>query len=227
MAARLPERGIPDVRLGTHERPLWRGRLHQWTALVVGPLAAVLVAVAPSATARVSAAIYGLCVTATFAVSATYHRWVHTLRVRALMRRFDHATIYLAIAGTYTPVCLVGLPLHWGIPMLAVVWAAATTGIVAKLSAWKRAPVVGAVLYGSMGWLAVLALPVMIRALGWLTFSLLLAGGICYTTGAIMFAKRWPRLRPAVFGFHEVWHIATVVAAGVQMAAIWRVVKAG
>ncbi len=139
------------------------------------------------------------------------------------MRRVDHAAIYLAIAGTFTPVTLITLSTGPAIALLILVWLAAVVGVVVKCVAFDRAGRVGAALYIGIGWAGLLLIPALIRDGAWLPVALLFAGGVVYTTGAVGFARQWPKLRPATFSYHEVWHVHTIAAAGLHFAAIWSV----
>jgi hemolysin III len=213
-----------DVPLGSPTRPSWRGRSHLLALIAIVPAFIVLIVLAdgPAATAGVSIYAAGVC--AMFAVSTTYHRFVHTLRARRIWQRADHATIYAAIAGTYTPLCLVAMPRTWGIPLLVFIWLGGAVGATIKAVNWRHARIVGAVLYIGLGWAGLSVVPSMLDRSGLWPVLCLLAGGILYTVGAIGFAKHWPRLRPSVFSYHEVWHLFTVAAATTQLVAIWPVV---
>jgi len=140
-----------------------------------------------------------------------------------VMQRLDHSMVYVLIAGTYTPVCLVALPRSIGIPLLVVVWTFAVLGIVLK-SLW-RARKFASALYIMLGWIVILVLPWAYRHAGPVSLSLYAAGGIIFTTGAVMFLRKFPRLRPEVFGFHEIWHVMTVLAVVCQFAATYLIVR--
>lgn len=155
------------------------------------------------------------------AVSTTYHRWVYSARGRAAWRRADHATIFAAIAGTFTSMALVSIRLGWLIPLLVCMWTAAAIGAAVQLTGWRHAGRVGAVMYIASGWAGVLIVPALLRTGGVVPVALLFAGGVLYTAGAFGFSRGWPVLRPATFSYHEVWHVFTVAAAGVHLAALW------
>lgn len=212
-----------DVPLGTVSRPLWRGRLHQWSLFTALPLMVLLAVFADGTKARVAVMVYGVGLCSMFAASTTYHRWVHTIRARTLWQRADHAMIYAAIAGSFTPVCLLAMPNTWGVALLLVIWTGAIAGAVMKFALWHRARVIGGVLYMTLSWIGVTAVPFLWSNYGAGPVVLLLAGGLAYTVGAIGFARRWPRLSPTVFSYHEVWHVFTVVAAGLQLGAVWAI----
>jgi hemolysin III len=213
-----------DAPLGSPARPSWRGRLHLWAIAVSIPLVAVLAVLAGSARARFGVIVYGIGLGSMFATSTTYHRFVHTVRWRRRWRRADHAMIFAAIAGTFTPVCLATVDEPWGAVLLAGVWAGAIGGAVMKLVDWRHAHRVGAVLYLGLGWAGAVLVPAQLARGGLLPVALLLAGGLLYTVGAVGFGRQWPRLAPSVFSYHEVWHGFTIAAAGAHLAAIWLLV---
>lgn len=212
-----------DVPLGSPTRPLWRGRLHVVAlGCAVPPL--VLLAVAAAGTAaRVGAILYGIGLCTMLAVSATYHRWVHTVQARRIWRRADHAAIYAAIAGTFVPVCLV-LGTAFSHAVLGVVVVLSATGAALKLTGRQSLDRIGAGLYVGIGWLGILLVPAIGVRDGLAPLALLTAGGVVYTVGALGFARQWPRLSPSVFSYHEVWHAATITAAALQFAAVWIIV---
>lgn len=212
-----------DVPLGTPARPLWRGLLHQWALFTAVPLMVLLAVLADGAKARVAVIVYALGLCSMFAASTTYHRWVHTLRARSIWQRTDHAMIYAAIAGSFTPVCLLAMPTRWGVALLVFIWTGAVVGAVLKLAIWHRSRIIGAVLYMSLSWIGITSVPFLWQRYGALPVVLLLAGGLAYTVGAIGFARQWPRLSPAVFSYHEVWHVFTIVAAALQWGAVWTI----
>jgi hemolysin III len=201
-------------------RPLLRGWIHLvafCVTLVVGP---ILIAQARTAEQTFVLVVYILSVLALFGVSAAFHRvrWSPTARRR--MRRADHSTIFIGIAGSYTAIA--GLALHgWArVLVLILVWGGAAAGITLR-QVWLDAPKWAVALpYVVMGWCAIAVVPQLGRGLGWAGFWLLLAGGACYTVGAVIYALRRPNPSPAVFGYHEVFHALTVVGASLHFAVI-------
>jgi hemolysin III len=214
---------IVDAVLET--RPTWRGRLHTWAFVAAIPLGIALMLTADRSAARVAAAIYAGSLVALFGTSAAYHRLANCARSRRIMQRLDHSMIFLLIAGTYTPMCLLVLPPAWGIPVLCVVASVALMGIALKLFAFNHVRGLGSVLYIVLSWAVMAALPVLVQRLTLTEMVLLFGGGIFYTGGAIIFTTRRPNPRPTVFGYHEVWHACTVVAGFSQFAAITLVVR--
>jgi len=201
-------------------KPLLRGVLHQAAfpvALIVG---ALLIAGADGVSGRAAAAVFACSVAVCFGVSALYHRVTWTPRVRLWMRRIDHAGVLFLIAGTYTPVCLLVLDGTWRLVVLAIVWAGAFAGAALKF-AWVEAPNWVAVLIGmALGWAGVIVLPQLITRLDPAAIALLATGGLAYTAGAIIYARRRPDPLPAVFGYHELFHALTLVAVACQYTAI-------
>lgn len=201
-------------------RPHWRGRIHAWAFFLAIPAVIVLLLIADRVSSRIGAAIFGASLVAVYGVSAAYHRLARTPRAQRIMQRLDHSMIFVLIAGTYTPVCLVALDSTWRLTMLAAVWGLAGLGIATKF--WGSDLLVRASnsLYLIMGWLAILALPILIETLGPTAFSLMVLGGVLYTTGAVLFHLQRPDPNPAVFGYHEIWHTFTVLAGVSHFAMV-------
>ena len=209
-------------------KPLLRGVLHQaafFVSLVVGTL---LIAGADGTRGHVAASVFAGSVAACFGASALYHRVTWTPRLRLWMRRVDHAGVYFLIAGTYTPVCLLVLTGAWRLVVLVIVWAGAGIAVLLKF-AWPAAPKWVAAATGiALGWMGVAVLPQLVARLHPAAVALLGAGGLAYTAGAIVYARRRPDPAPAVFGYHELFHALTLVAAACQYVAIaFFVVRAG
>jgi hemolysin III len=202
------------------ERPLLRGVFHQVgfsASLVVGTL---LIVGADGARRHVAAAVFAGAVAACFGVSALYHRVTWTPRLRLWMRRVDHAGVYLLIAGTYTPVCLLVLRGDWRLIVLPTVWACAAAAAIFKF-VWVDAPKWLAAALGVMlGWAGVAALPQLAARLDPAAVALLGVGGLIYTAGAVVYARRRPDPAPAVFGYHELFHVLTLIAVSCQYVAI-------
>ncbi len=181
----------------------------------------LLVALADGARARVAVAVYALSLLGLFTVSATYHRinWRSAV-ARRRMRRLDHSMIFVLIAGTYTPFAVLSLHGPLAVVILAAVWAGALSGALFKL-VWITAPawlVISA--YIALGWVAVAAVPQLVSAIGLAGLALLGLGGLLYTLGAVVYALKRPDPVPAVFGYHELFHVFVIVAAALQYAVI-------
>jgi hemolysin III len=201
------------------EKPLLRGVSHEIAAAFAVAGGIALVNAATGLRGAVAAAVYGVALTAQFGISALYHRPRWGDRARLLMRRLDHAAIFLLIAGTYTPFCML-VPPETGRPLLAVVWTGALAGMVLSVL-WPLAPKwLMAVLTVALGWAIVPTFPSMLAAIGWSGVGLLGAGGIAYTLGAVVYASRFPDPSPRVFGYHEVFHVLVIAAAICHYVAV-------
>ncbi len=215
---------MPDVA-PPRQKPLLRGVSHQVAAGVALAGLVALVLLAPGPRARVGALVYGFSLVGLFSVSALYHRPTWGPRARLWMRRLDHSAIFLLIAGTFTPICLL-IGDGRARTMLTVVWAGAGLGILRALL-WPRAPrMLATGLYLLLGWAAVPLVPAMYRAIGPVSLALLAAGGLLYSIGAIIYATRKPDPFPRVFGYHEVFHALVVAAAGLHFAVAAGAVRA-
>jgi hemolysin III len=212
----LPAATVSEVRV----KPRLRGVLHQWAFFVSLASGALLVLGAASARASVAAAVYAVSVSALFGVSALYHRVTWNGPARRRLRRLDHAMIFLLIAGTYTPVGLLVLEGRLATVVLAVVWGGAVAGIVLEL-AWRGAPRwLGGTVYLALGWVAVVAMPQLFARLGVAGGLLIVAGGLIYSAGAAVYGLRRPDPAPAVFGYHEVFHLLVIAGVAAHFLAI-------
>ncbi len=206
-------------------KPRMRGWLHFWSFIASLATGVTLVSVAAGtvgATAAIATAVYGLTILGLFGVSALYHRrnWL-SVKARTVMKRLDHSMIFVFIAGTYTPFAVLALPGSTGTIVLAVVWGGALAGVALKM-AWPHAPRwLGVPIYIALGWVAVFVLPDLLHHAGIASLVLLLVGGALYTAGAVFYATKWPDPWPKVFGYHEFFHAATVLAALCHYIAIW------
>jgi hemolysin III len=200
--------------------PRLRGALHAAALVALVPMAVTLFAVAGTGTHRVGVLFFVLGLAAMFGVSALYHRGRWAPGPKSLLQRLDHSTIFLAISGTYTAVAV--LVLHgWQLPtLLAVVWGGTLVGTVLQWLPKPPSRALSAALYAIVGWAALLVLPQLFDGLGPLAFSFILAGGVAYTVGAIVYATKRPDPYPVTFGFHEVFHTCTLVGAAFHFTAI-------
>jgi hemolysin III len=212
--------GDPDTLL----RPRLRGVFHQYAFFVSVALGALLVAFASGAGERASGAVFAAAMATMFGVSALYHRVTWRPAARRWMRRLDHAAIYLLIAGTYTPFGLLALSGAWRWTVLPIVWGGALVAIAFKL-AWVDAPEALAATFAvALGWVGIVALPQLWAEAGFAGVALLGVGGVLYTAGAVVYAARRPDPVPAVFGYHELFHVLVIAAAAFQYAAVALVV---
>lgn len=198
----------------SNARPLLRGYFHAGAAVLAALGGAYLFVLSGGDLPRqLSMLVYGASLTLLFAVSALYHVRSWAPARAAILRRLDHANIFVVIAATYTPIAFNLLPGPSRIGLLGAVWGAAVAGAVASLAGldlhrWARAG-----LYVGMGWIALAVLGQVLAALPAPAIALLLAGGVLYSAGALSYARRWPDLWPRVFGYHEVFHLLTISAA--------------
>jgi hemolysin III len=209
--------------------PRLRGVSHA-IAFGVSIVAAVAVVVlAPAGRASVAAAIYGVSLVALFGGSALYHRWRGPDRFKPMLRRVDHSTIFVFIAASYTPIALGVLhgPLRWVV--LGLGWLGAVAGIAFSMG-WIEAPrTVVATSYLTLGWLAVIAAPELISDLPLTPLILVCAGGMLYSAGAIVYARRRPNPWPRTFGFHEIFHALVILGTATYYVAVlgWMLPAAG
>ena len=201
-------------------RPLLRGYLHLLALIASLPAGVALVRVARDHTPRTAAIVFSAGLCALYGVSAAYHRVTWSPAARARMRRADHSTIFVLIAATYTAVALLVLDPVWQRVLLAVVWAGALTGIGLKIFSLESTRKLTATMYIVLGWAAIAAMPQFVSRIPNDALALIVAGGLLYTGGAIIFALRRPNPSPRVFGYHEIWHSAVVGAGACHYLAI-------
>jgi hemolysin III len=195
-------------------KPLLRGWSHAVAALVaVAGLVALVVVTRNDPAKLISMTIYGAGLILLFAVSATYHIFNWPPRVKNWLRRVDHATIFVFIAATYTPLVFNVLDGWWRTVVLVAIWACATAGVAGAAPFLRIPRRLLASLYLAMGWLAVIALLPLTAALGWAAAALMALGGLQYSLGAAAYAFKKPRLWPRVFGYHELFHLAVITAS--------------
>jgi hemolysin III len=200
-------------------KPVLRGVFHELGFYVAAVVGAVLVVTAEPGRARAAAAIFASCVALCFGASALYHRPTWPPRARAWLARLDHAGVYLLIAGTYAPFGLIVMSKGWAIPVLAIVWGGALVAILVKLF-WVHAPKrLSAAIGLTLGWVGAAAFPQLLK-LSTVGLVLVVAGGLLYTAGAVVYARRRPDPVPRVFGYHELFHVLTIAAAACQYVAV-------
>lgn len=184
----------------------------------------VLVAMAPTDRARIAAGIYAASLALLFAISAVYHRFHWTPARRNWLRRADHASIFLLIGGTYTPIAMLALDAEAGRSLLWAIWTGVALGVVVSML-WPGAPkIVSAAIALAVGWTIVPYLGDIRRALDTTEIGLIVAGGIAYTAGALVYAAKRPDPWPRAYGYHEVFHALTLVGAGLHLAAVLSIV---
>ncbi|WP_460775049.1 PAQR family membrane homeostasis protein TrhA [Microbacterium sp. GXF7504] len=223
MSRRPQESDAPDVpslplveEAASHRdeaeiRPTWRGWIHAGTFPVAIAAGIVLICLAHGTAAKWSAAVFMVSSLLLFGNSALYHRFDWKPRVKAVLKRIDHANIMLLIAGTYTPMAVLALPTDKAVILLSVVWGGAILGILFRVF-WINAPRwLYVALYLALGWAALMYIGDLF-ATNATMMVLVLIGGVLYSGGAVVYALKKPNPWPGVFGFHEIFHVCTVLA---------------
>ncbi len=201
-------------------KPKLRGWIHAGVSPLVIAAAIVLLALSPTTTLRWANAVFGLTAVLLFCTSAVYHRGRWSPRVAGVLRRMDHTNIFLIIAGTYTPLALALLAPGPARTLLVVVWSGALVGLLMRIF-WLGAPRwLYVPIYVALGWVAVAYLGTFWRAGGPAVVWLILAGGLAYTVGAVVYGFKWPDPSPRWFGFHEIFHALTVAGFTCHYVAV-------
>lgn len=218
--------GEAAERVAAAVKPRLRGWIHAGAAPLVTAVSVVLVVIAPTTAARVSALVFGVTAVLLFGTSAIYHRGTWSPRVAGVLRRLDHTNIFLIIAGTYTPLTVLLLPWPTNRTLLVVVWTGAVLGLLFRVL-WLGAPRWSYVpIYVALGWVAVWFLPDFARTGGGALVSLVIAGGLAYTAGAVVYGTKRPDPSPRWFGFHEIFHVLTVVGYTCHAIAVGLALRA-
>ena len=212
---------LPDAALP----PRARGWIHRVSFLVAVPAGLLLIVLAPTWGTRLAVTVYALTLVTVFWVSSTYHRGTWSAEEFARWQRRDHAAIFLLIAGSYTPFCVVALDGAWRTWVLVAVWIGAALGILVKLYRTDL-HVLSGFMYLGLGWAAVIVFPQFVRAMGAAPTVLIVIGGLLYSVGALALATHRPKLFPRTFGYHEVWHAATAAAAACHYVAVLLILSA-
>ena len=207
-------------------KPRLRGWLHAGAAPLALAAGIVLISLAPTPAGVIGGAVFVTASVLLFGTSALYHRFTWGRRGEAVLRRMDHANIYVFIAATYTPLALLLLTGTSRVLLLGIVWAAALGGLLFRLF-WLSAPRwLYTALYIAMGWAAVGWLGAFYHSGGLAVLLLIIAGGICYTLGAVVYGRQRPDPSPAWFGFHEIFHAGTIAGFVCHYTAISLVIYA-
>lgn len=200
-------------------KPSWRGWIHTGTFPLAIAAGIVLIVLAHGPAAKWSSAVFMTTSMLLFGISALYHRFNWKPTTKVMLKRFDHANIFLLIAGTYTPLAVLALPPSKGVPLLFMVWSGALLGIFFRVF-WVHAPRwLYVALYILLGWAAMMYIVDLFQANAAMMI-LVVVGGLAYTAGAVIYALKKPNPIPGVFGFHEIFHTLTVVAFMCHWTAI-------
>ena len=211
-----------DVALGHVHRPTWRGGIHVMGLVAAIPAVSALILASTGDTRlRLGLVAYAMGLVTMFGASATYHRWVHGLRARSVSAARRPCRDLRRDRRIGTPIVLTAFPGATGLILVAAIWSAGLIGAWWKLSRWSGGDRAGTAMYAVTTPLAAVAVPWLWVREGVDPAVFVVAGGAVYLIGAAGFARQWPTLRPAVFSYHEVWHVFTVIAAMAQFVAIW------
>lgn len=219
IASLKPTQWVPNQIIAI--KPHLRGWLH----LVAAPLSLaasiVLTVLAPTTSTKIGSAVYLASSLVLFGISALYHRFYWAPRWETFWRRMDHSNIFLLIAGTYTPLSVALLTPHDQRWILGIVWTGAVLGIALNLF-WPAAPRwLYTAVYVALGWVAIAYLPQLLASGGPVVITLIATGGVLYTLGAIVYGTKRPNPSPTWFGFHEIFHLFTVLAWACQCVAVY------
>ena len=206
-------------------KPLMRGWMHLVCFFLAIPAGVTVVALAQSSRGRVGALVYAVGLIALFGVSGTYHRVGWSDNARRLMQKLDHGTIFVMIAASYTPLCLIVLQGWLAWTMLAIAWTGAVVGFVVAFTGGRTSRIVRGTLYITLGWVAVAAVPQMWQHMSIAELVLIAVGGVLFTVGSVFLLTNWPDPFPRVFGYHEVWHVMVIAAVACHFVAITMVVS--
>ncbi|WP_337006380.1 MULTISPECIES: PAQR family membrane homeostasis protein TrhA [unclassified Microbacterium] len=207
----LPLLEAAAVDAAVEIKPTWRGWIHAGTFPVAIVTGIILIVMADGAAAKWASAVFMLTSLLLFGNSALYHRFNWRPRVKVVLKRIDHANILLLIAGTYTPLAVLALPPQKGVLLLSLVWGGTLVGILFRVF-WINAPRwLYVALYLLLGWAAVMYIVDLMNA-NFAMMVLVIVGGLLYTGGAVVYALKKPNPWPGHFGFHEIFHVCTVLA---------------
>lgn len=206
------------------KKPSMRGYFHQEAFFMALGACILLIAKSSNSTSTMASLVYSFGLLLLFGVSACYHRLHWAPRERALMKRLDHSAIFLLIAGTFTPICLLALSEVIGQQLLVLVWSVALLGILQSVF-WVKAPKwFTAVFYVGMGWIIFPYLTELRLSMGSSNLYWLGAGGLAYTIGALFYATKRPKLAPHMFGYHELFHLMTIIGAAFHFIVVYHLI---
>ena len=208
----------------TLNQPKFRGSSHHFMFFVSVIACAFLIFKSTNSTETISTLVYSVGVLSMFGFSTLYHRTNTTIEIKQRLRKLDHSGIFLMIAGTFTPICLLALPFESGIKLLIIIWSVATIGIIQAIFFSKIHRFLRASIYLAAGWVAFPFMPILVASLSFIKLMLIIVGGVVYSLGATTYALRLPKLSPSVFGFHEFFHILVIIAAILHFIVIYNLV---
>lgn len=207
------------------KKPTLRGYLHLAAFFMTLGAGSLLAAKSTSTDATIASVVYVFGLLFLFGVSSIYHIPHWEPQPRAFLKRIDHSAIFILIASTFTPLCMLALREAPGKQLLIIIWSAAGLGLIQSIF-WVKAPKwVTAVLYVIMGWLALPYLGELKDTLGSVKVLFIVMGGIVYTVGAVFYAMKKPNFRPGIFGYHELFHFFTIIGALLHFVVIYQLIK--
>lgn len=214
-----------EIRPALRVKPRFRGSSHYAAFFAALGAGAVLIAAAPDTRSMLASLIYTFSLANLLGTSAFYHRPTWSPEKRALIRKFDHIAIYVLIAGTITPICMLAVDKPLSTTLLWVIWIVGVLGGVIKEFLWPKAPkFVSAILFIAFGWVGAIAIPSLYRLNGIVPVILVALGGLAYTLGAMAYAFRRPDPAPETFGYHEIFHICVILAGILHFIVIAQLV---
>ena len=214
----LLDGAVPGVK------PKFRGTLDVLAFAWAMPASSLLYYLAPDGVGKICALSFGLTLIWLYLISALYHVPMWPEQKRKIWRKLDLSAIFIFFGGCYTPICLLVFPPEQGKFLLIIVWIVVCLGCI-KCIAWPQAPRwVNTLIYNLFGWVALFFLPTLIAELSTKVLTLLILGGVFHTTGAVVYAKRWPNPNPYIFGYHEVFHVFLLIATTIHYAAYWHII---
>lgn len=203
-------------------KPLLRGWFHAFAAVAAAAVsAAMLFGTRDDPIRFLSLLIFGFSMIELYTLSAVYHIGWWNGRKRTVLRAVDHANIFVLIAGTYTPICVNILSGWMRVAVLTLIWVLALAGVSSAVFTLRLPRWLNAVLYIVMGWVSVITAPTVAQLLPWEALGMLVAGGVLYTVGAVVYAFKWPNPFPRVFGYHEIFHLFVIAGGAAFVAMIW------
>lgn len=207
-----------------NKKPILRGHLHQSAFFMCVGACALLIAKSTNDASLVASITFSFSLFLMFGISTIYHRIHWSPSIRAIWKRLDHSAIFILIAGSATPLCLLALPEKVGQQFLLIIWLAALAGVLQSIF-WVRAPKYAtALFYIITGWLAAPYISDLKEFLGTTKLALIIGGGVVYTVGAVFYALKKPNLAPSHFGYHELFHLCTIIGAALHFIAIYQLI---
>ena len=206
------------------KKPLLRGYFHEWMFFISIGACIPLINNSANSTELIATVVYSIGIFMMFGFSALYHRVNWRPEVLKIMRRLDHSSIFIMIAGSFTPICLLVLPENLGLQLLVIMWVVAGIGILQTFIFTNAPRMIRAGIYLIAGYIAIPYLSVLSSVMGFTNFSLTVAGGTIYSVGAISYGLKFPDFSPKYFGYHEFFHVLISLAAILHFIVIYSLV---